>query len=156
MAGLGGRGPAFEEGGLGGRADREFASAHGHWSRLGLRPRRRVPFVTEIPSGGFSVELPIDLDAIPVHAAVPGTGLPFQGFEIRDSSDAETLPGEDADFDFRLIEPASVSWCVVDREAVPYFAADLLPVEIRQGLDAMDIQVIHHKVDGPGLRILNG
>jgi hypothetical protein len=66
------------------------------------------------------------------------------------------LPGEDADFDFSLVEPASVSWRVVDGEAVPNLFANFISVEIRRRLDAMDVQVIHHEVDGVGFRVLGG
>ena len=70
------------------------------------------PLVTELATGGSTVEFPVDLDTVAVHAAVPGFCLLTQGFETGDASITETLPREDPDFDLRLIEPASeVSLC---------------------------------------------
>jgi len=47
--------------------------------------------------------LPIDLGAGAVNPAIPGPNFLAQGLQIGDSSGAEALPGEDADFDLRLI-----------------------------------------------------
>jgi hypothetical protein len=66
------------------------------------------------------------------------------------------LAGEDPDFDFGLIEPTSVGGRVVNGKPIPYLAAELGAVEIRQGLLVMDVQVVHHQMDGLGLRIRKG
>ena len=71
---------------------------------------------------------------------MPGPNLLAQGLQIGNSSGAEALPGEDADFDLRLIEPTSVSGCVVNRESAPDFAADLLAEQVGERLAAMDIR----------------
>ena len=60
--------------------------------RLGIRPRKRVPFVAEFTASGHAVELPVDLDAIAVHPAIPGAGFATQDRQVGDSSDAEALP----------------------------------------------------------------
>ena len=45
--------------------------------------------------------------------------------QVRDSAPAEALPREQADFDFRLVEPTSVLRGEVNREAIPNLAAHL-------------------------------
>jgi hypothetical protein len=52
--------------------------------------------------------LPVDLGSSPIDAPIPLTRFPVQSLKIGNSPGAETLPREHADFDFRLIEPASV------------------------------------------------
>src|SRR5258708_4175622 len=68
----------------------------------------------------------------------------------------EALPGEDADFDFRLIEPTSMNRRVVNREAVRYLAAKFRGVEIGQGLALMDVQIVQDQMDGLRCRVLQG
>ena len=70
-------------------------------------------------SGGSAVEFPVDLDLVTVHAAVPYPGFAAKRSQIPDSSSAEALPREEADFDFRLVEPTPVLGGEVNREAVP-------------------------------------
>ena len=90
------------------------------------------PFVAELSSGGFAVELPVDLGVGLIGAAIPGSSLLTQSLQVGNSSGTEALPREHADFDFGLIEPASVSRRVVNRESVPDFAAYLLAEQVRQ------------------------
>jgi len=45
----------------------------------------------------------------------------------------EALPGEDADFDFRLVQPTSMNRRVVYREALPDLTAEFRAVEVGQG-----------------------
>jgi hypothetical protein len=52
------------------------------------------------------------------------------------------LAGKDSDLDFSLIQPASVNRRVVDREAVPDFAANLLAEKVGKGLAAMDVEIV--------------
>lgn len=75
---------------------------------LVLRPRERVACITKLFARGFPVELPIDECASAV--------LPAERRQIGDSSLAEALSGEEADLDFRLVEPASVFGRVVHGE----------------------------------------
>ena len=70
-----------------------------------------VSFDSRTSSRSFAVELPIDLGAGAVHPAIPGPNFLAQGLQIGDPPGTEALLGEDADFDFRLVEPASVSRC---------------------------------------------
>ena len=126
------------------------------WRQLVLRPLERVPFVAEFASGGSAVEPPVDLDAVAVHAAIPCPAFPAQRLEIRDSSGAKALPREDADFDFRLVEPASVGRGIVNRESVPDFIANLRSEDVRQRLATVDVEVIHDQVNGLCLRVLHG
>jgi hypothetical protein len=84
-----------------------------------------VVLIAELATSGFAVKLPVDLGASSIHPAIPGSSFPSQSLEVRDSSGAGTLPQADADLDFHLIEPASVSWRVVHGEPVPDFAPGL-------------------------------
>jgi hypothetical protein len=87
---------------------REDLSAEGQIvAALGLRPHERVLFITELSASSFAVKLPIDLHAITVHSPIPGARFFTQSLETGDSSAAQALPGEDPDFDIRLIEPTS-------------------------------------------------
>jgi hypothetical protein len=106
--------------------------------------------MAELATSGFAVKLPGDLGASAIDPAIPGSSFPSQSREVRDSSGAGALPQADADFDFNLIEPASVSRRVVHGEPVPDFAPGLGAVPVRQGLAAMRIQVVHHQVDALG------
>ncbi len=68
----------------------------------------------------------------------------------------QTLPGEDPDFDLFLIEPASASRRVMDRESAPDFCGHFGAEDIGQRLPAMDIEVVHHEMDGLGFRVFQG
>ena len=85
----------------------------------------------ELSAGGFAVELPVDLEAVTIHSPIPGSCFATQGLKVWDPSGAQTLPREDPDFDFRLIEPTPVGRGVVDGEPIPDFAADFRAQEIR-------------------------
>ncbi|MDQ1468832.1 MAG: hypothetical protein QOJ99_312 [Bryobacterales bacterium] len=73
-----------------------------------------------------------------------------------DSSASETLPREDADFDFSLIEPASVSGSVVNGEPVPNPSTNLPSEKVGQRLAVVDIEVIRDQMDGFRFRVLKG
>ena len=140
--------------------DHRYSDDHAVWQehhrRLGLRPRERFLFVAKLETSGFAIEFPVDFGASAIHPAVPGSNFPAQGLQVRDSSGTEALPREDADFDFRLIEPTAVSGGVVNCEPVPDLTAELRTVEIGERLSAMDVQVVHYQVDGLSLRVLKG
>jgi hypothetical protein len=86
--------------------------------------------VAELAAGRFAIELPVDLDAISIHSRIPGSRFPAQGPEIGDPPVAETLPSEQADFDFRLVEPTAVLRRVMDGETISDFAGHFRPIEI--------------------------
>lgn len=88
---------------------------------------------------------------VAVHAAAPGAAPPSKRLEVRDSPTSEVLPREEANLDFRLVEPTSVSGGEVNREAVPDLIAHLHSEGGRQGLPTMDIEVLDDQVDGFGL-----
>jgi hypothetical protein len=67
------------------------------------------PLVAEGPAGLASRELPVDRRSLAVGLAVPCSGFPLQEPQIQEPSGAQTLPRVQAQFDLRLIEPASVS-----------------------------------------------
>ena len=106
-----------------------------------------LPFVAELATGGSTVELPVDLDTVAVHAAVPGFCLLPQSFEAGDASTTETLPREDPDFDLRLIKPTSVSGRVMDGEAIPDLCGHFRAEDIRERLTPVDVEVVHYQVD---------
>ncbi len=90
-----------------------------------------------------------------VDAAIPGVSFPPQRVEVGDSSFAETLPGEDTDFDFRLVEPASMLGRVVNAESAPnFFAANLRARAGPSAICADGCSSTHHQMDRFGLGIL--
>jgi hypothetical protein len=64
-------------------------------------------------------------DLVTVHSTGPCPGFAARRSQIRDSAPAEALLREEADFDFRLVEPTSVLRGEVNREAIPNLAAYL-------------------------------
>ena len=70
--------------------------------------------IAELSARRFAVKLPVDSDLVTIHPAVPGAGFALQRLQIGDAPFAEALTGEQTDFDLGLIEPASMSGCVVD------------------------------------------
>ena len=63
--------------------------------------------------------MPVDLDLIAVHTAVPGVTLTAKRLEVWDSPIAEALPREQTNFDLRLVEPTAVFWGVVYGKTIP-------------------------------------
>lgn len=59
-----------------------------------------------------------------------------------------------AQFDLRLVEPASMLGSVMDLQPIPKIAALLFAVVADQRLAAVDIEVIHDEVDLPGEGVL--
>src|SRR5450756_1555625 len=104
--------------------------------------RARLPIVERLP-GLPARELPVDLGPPTVGLAVPGPRFRLQRVQVRYPSLAEALPRVQAEFDLRLIQPASVFGGVVYREPVPKAAALPLAKEVHQRLPAMDIEVVH-------------
>ena len=96
--------------------------------------------------------LPIPED----YEAVAGSRDGRDALQIRNSPGTEALPGEDADFDLGLIEPASVSRRVVVGESVPDLGTNFMTEQVGQSSTSMDVQVIHNQMDGFGFRILKG
>jgi hypothetical protein len=62
----------------------------------------------EPASSGSAIEFPDDLDLVTVHWTVPCTRFATKRSQIRDPAFAEALPREEADLDFRLVEPISM------------------------------------------------
>lgn len=96
----------------------------------------------ELSAGRLAIKLPGDLDSLPVHTAAPGFGLCPQSLQIRDAAVAQTLPREDPDLDFRLIETTAVGRRVVDREPLPDFRRHFRTENVLQCLAAMDVKVV--------------
>jgi len=102
----------------------------------------------------FTCEPPVDLRPFPVGRAIPGLGFLLQLRQIRDPARAQTLPRVHAEFDLRLVEPASVFGSVMDLQPIPKIAALFLAEVAGQRLAAMDIQVIHDEVNRLGEGVL--
>jgi len=79
--------------------------------------------VAKLAAGCPTVELPVDLDLIAVHTAVPGATLTAKCLEVWKSPIAEALPREQANLDLRLVEPTGVFWGVVNGKAIPDLGA---------------------------------
>jgi len=77
---------------------------------------------------------PVDCARVTIHTAGPGAGFSLQRLQFGDASFAEALTGEQTDFDFRLIEPASMRGRVVDRQALPDPVSRRLAAVVGQGL----------------------
>jgi hypothetical protein len=90
---------------------------------------KNIPLYPNLRRADSAVESPID--AVAVHAAIPCPAFPARRLEIRDSSGAKALPREDADFDFRLVESASVGGGEVNRESTD---ASVLRTSVRRAI----------------------
>jgi hypothetical protein len=91
-----------------------------------------VFLITELAAGRFAVKSPVDSDLLAIHPAIPGARFPLQRLQIGYTSFAETLAGQQADLDLRLIQPASMSGRVVDGEAIPDPVSRRLAVVVGQ------------------------
>jgi len=104
-------------------------------------------FVLEHLASLLPREPPVDLRPLLVGPPVPSLGLPLQPSQIRNPAFAQALPRVEAEFDFRLIEPASVFGGVVHGEPVPNVSALVLAEVIGQRFVAMYVEVVHHEVN---------
>src|SRR3989475_5620245 len=120
-------------------------------SRSAVVARR---FVLEHLSGLLPREPPVDLRPALVGPTIPSLGLPLQLSQIRNPAFTQTLTRVQAEFDFRLIEPASVFGGVVHGEPVPNVSALLLAEVIGQRFAAVYVEVVHHEVNRFCSRVL--
>ena len=67
----------------------------------------------------FTVKPPVNRDPVTIHPAVPGARFRLECLQMGYASFAEALTGKQADFDLRLIQPASMGGRVVACEAIP-------------------------------------
>src|ERR1700739_1211215 len=88
-----------------------------------------------------------------VHPPIPGFCFPAETLKIWNSSLPQTLPGEDPDFDLRLIEPTAVCRCVVHGEPIPDFGGHFGSKHLRQRLLPMNVEIVQYQVDGLGCRV---
>jgi len=58
-------------------------------------------------------------DSIAIHSSVPGAAFRLQKLQTCNPPLSQTLTGEKAEFDFRLVEPTGVLGRVVNGEALP-------------------------------------
>jgi len=95
-------------------------------------------------------KLPVDRRSLAVGLVIPCSGLPLQEPQIQEPPGAQTLPRVQAQFDLRLIEPASMFGCIVNGEPLPESTALLLAEAIHHRLRAMRVEVVHDQVDRTG------
>jgi hypothetical protein len=67
-----------------------------------------VFLVAKLAAGRFAVKLPVDSGPVTIYPAVPRTSFPSERARIGYASLAEALTSKQADFNLRLIEPASM------------------------------------------------
>ncbi len=103
--------------------------------------------VLEHLSGLLPREAPVDLRPLLVGLAVPSLGFPLQFSQIWNPARAQTLPREQAEFDLRLIEPASVLRGVVYGQPIPNLSALLIAEAVGQRFAAVNVEVIHDEVN---------
>jgi hypothetical protein len=68
-------------------------------------------------AGLLAGERPVDLDPPAVGLTVPDPRFPLQGAQIRYPPLAQTLPGVEAEFDLRLVQPASVLSAIIRKRS---------------------------------------
>jgi hypothetical protein len=87
-------------------------------------------------------EFPVDGDPITIDSPIPGLALCLENTKTRNPPLAQTLAGEQADFDFRLVEPTGVLGRVVNGEAFPQSGTTLRSEMVHQDLQGMRAQVV--------------
>ena len=108
-------------------------------------------FVAKLLASLVASKAPLDRDSVAIHAAVPGPSLFPQTGSISDPALAQALPGEQADCDLGLVQPAAVFRGVVHREPVPQPASRLFAKALHHGLASMRTQIVQDQMDGVGL-----
>ena len=83
-------------------------------------------------AGRFAVEAPVNSDLVTIHVGVPGARFRLECLQIGYASFAKALTSKQADFDLRLIQPASMRGRVVDCEAIPDPVSRRLAVVVGQ------------------------
>src|SRR5579863_4835161 len=80
-------------------------------------------------------------------------GFPSEDGQAGNSPTTPTLPGEQTDLDFRLIQPTAMFGRVVDRQAFPESVAPFLSEIVGEGLPAMNVEIVHHDVNRSRRRV---
>jgi hypothetical protein len=63
---------------------------------------------------------------------------------------SQTLPSEEADFDFSLVQPIAVCGCVVNGETVSEIGALVRTKVVCQSLAAVEVEMVHDEMNGWG------
>src|SRR5919205_3261177 len=87
-------------------------------------------------------EAPLDRAPLAIGPALPGGGLAPEHRQVWDVAPADALADQQADGDFRLVQPAGVLGRVVDAQPVPQAAAQFLAISVGQRRAGMDVQVV--------------
>jgi hypothetical protein len=112
-----------------------------------------APFVTKGAPRIGGGELPIDATLAAIRAGIPRARPAAQLAEGGDAVAAEALARPEADLDLSWVEPTRVLGRVVHGEAPPEPASFQFAEGVGERLLAVGVQVVHHDVDGLGLRV---
>ena len=102
----------------------------------------------------LACELPVDFCPMSICAAIPNSSFLLQLGQGWDAPFSKTLRGIQAQFNLRLIQPASMFRGKVNRKPVPKLSASWFAKRIDQRFPAMDIEVVHDEVDGLCIGVL--
>ena len=108
--------------------------------------------VTSVSAG----KPPVNEGSLAIDLTVPCVGLSLECGQIRDAPPAQALASEQADFEFRLIEPTAMLGSVVDSEAIPDSGSELRTEVIGERFPAMNVEIVDNHVDGARERIPAG
>ena len=93
---------------------------------------------------------------IVVGSPVPSSGLAFQGGQVSDPTATEALPGKEADFDFRLVQPTAVFGRVVKLQSPAQFTTFLRSEGVAERLAAVNVEVVEDQMNRARAGIVPG
>src|ERR1041385_8625857 len=99
---------------------------------------------------------PLNGNPMTVHTTTPSLSFSPQRGAICDPSPPQTLPGEQADGDLSLVQPAAMFGGVVNRESIPQPSSRFLAEPFHHRLAGMRVQIVQHQVNGVSLGIADG
>lgn len=70
-----------------------------------------------------------------------------------DAAGAQAAAAQQAQFDFRLVEPPAMLRCEMRGDAPPDVSAEAAPPLVGERLLTMNVEIVHHHVNGPGLGV---
>jgi hypothetical protein len=107
---------------------------------------------TKLSIGILTSELPFDPALLCVSSFLPGVDLGLQQLSTGDAS-IQTLPAEDADFDFRHVQPTRMLGRVVKMHSAQELCRRALAQHVLEGLPEVGVQVVQDQVDATRLGI---
>ena len=100
---------------------------------------------TQLPICVLPSELPLDSSLLGVPRLLPGVDFRPQKVLAGDTP-VQTLAAEDADLDFRHVQPTGVLGRVVELHATQEFGGGTLTQDVVEAFLEMGVQVIEHQV----------